>query len=232
MTKAFSPSKASQSSSQIAKPSSSGEEDELTRAMISARREASTKRRTRSSPSPCRSGEGGDHDGVAAISLCSSDTSHLPSAVEAGKRREALPERGAQRGGLGIQRLPRPAEGAAPADAVEHERSAGGAAIQRGQRVADRGPGAADDGLGGLLGELDGAVDRDVGRADQPAFGPLPEHLAQPDIAAQLGLSERMGGGESGELVVAEALAGAAQLGEVDRLGGQAVELHEGATVG
>src|SRR6266536_3030659 len=101
------PSTSSPSRPAAGSPPSASVRAELTSATISARRDASTKRRSISDWAACSppapSTEGHDHDGMVAISFRASDAADFPTRVHAGERRNAGPERVHHGGGLDFQ---------------------------------------------------------------------------------------------------------------------------------
>src|SRR4051794_11640443 len=83
VTNATSASSASHSSSAVACATSRSVRAELTTAMISARRDASTNRRTTVAwSSACALAEADDHDGMVAIPLGAAGARHLAARVE------------------------------------------------------------------------------------------------------------------------------------------------------
>jgi hypothetical protein len=67
--------------------------------------------------------------------------------------------------------------------------------------------------------------------ADEPALGGAPQDVAQPHVARQLRLSERMDDRQGFELLVAQRHVGAVELLEVHVLGAPAVELQHHTAV-
>src|SRR5437763_6020870 len=231
-TKPISASNASHSSVETARVTSPSSFASLTIAMISARREASTKRRRMASYSPALgSADCDDHHGMVSVSLGSADAAYLAVRVQPGKRRRNVAEGLDQRASLALERLAVHSERALASSAIEDDRRAHAGAAELAQRIRYAVPRRDDDAVGLLVGVLDGGVGGQVRRAHEAAVRRAAEHVAQADVAGQLGLGKRVCDRDRLELVVAERDVGEVELLQVDVLRAATVELEDNAAV-
>ena len=165
--------------------------------------------------------------------LRSSQAADLASRVDPRHRRRlavgGLGQAVEHAGGLRLQAR---AEHVLAPGAVEHERGTRRPAAElraRGARGVRR---AEDDRLDRLRADVDRRVDRDARRADEAALAVAVEHVAKPNVAAELRLRERVRGGERAELAVAQAPSLDAELAQVDGLGRAPVELADHDALG
>src|SRR5581483_5720391 len=223
-------SKTSQSSSMNRRPRLDSSLAALTSPMIAARRAASTKRRRRdrSAAPPCTaeagksSAERDRDDCMVAVSLGAPEPRHLTMRVEAHDRRRRAPESRYDRPDLLGDPL---LEGPPPARAVEDDRRLWISPTEAADGRADRSRAAGQELLEVELGEFDhGALRNSGSEDDRPLAGP-PDHVAQPEVAVQLGLGDRMRDRHRLELLVVEGHPHEAELLQVDLLGRATVDL-------
>src|SRR4051794_14052492 len=120
---------------------------------------------------------------MVAVSLRSAHAPDLAVRVEARERRRRVPERPDQGPSLTVELLAVHRKRALPTGAVEDQRRARGLSCKLLLRERDRVPGADDDAVRLLVGELDSSVRRQVRGADEPAILSPPEYVPQSDVA-------------------------------------------------
>src|SRR5258705_6935106 len=148
-TKAISASNASHSSAATALVTACSVSASLTIAMISARRDASMKRRRIASYSPAvGSAECDDHHGMVSVSLRPAHASDLSMGVETGQRRRFGSKRVDERLGLARERLAVHGKRPLAACAVEDDRGARRRTVQLPDCVGHAIPRRDDDALG------------------------------------------------------------------------------------